>query len=331
MNLDQLQAIGHKLNRAECVLAHRSGLIFGADWTETGGISIVKPTGECAKLLTTTPGMKLRPNGIALESGGSFLLTHLGDNDGGVFRLYADGRTEAVVTHANGRPLPPTNFVTYDPSGRLWITVSTRLTPRANDYRASSSTGFIAVAEPGQTNARIVADGLGYTNECVVNLSAKVVYVNETFGRRLTAFSLKDDGSLYEQRVLTEFGAGTYPDGLAPDTLGNLWVTSIVSNRIIKISPDGQQEVMLEDSDPLHLSQTENAFLSDSLGREHLDNAQSQILKNCSCLAFGGNDLTTAYIGNLLDDCIHSIPTTTTGVAMPHWDCKLGPLENYLD
>jgi len=307
MNLDQLQAIGHKLNRAECVLAHRSGLIFGADWTETGGISIVKPTGECAKLLTTTPGMKLRPNGIALESGGSFLLTHLGDNDGGVFRLYADGRTEAVVTHANGRPLPPTNFVTYDPSGRLWITVSTRLTPRANDYRASSSTGFIAVAEPGQTNARIVADGLGYT------------------------FSLRDDGSLHEHRVLSEFGAGTYPDGLALDTSGNLWVTSIVSNRIIKVSPDGQQQIMLEDSDPLHLSQTENAFLSDSLGREHLDNAQSQILKNCSCLAFGGNDLTTAYIGNLLDDCIHSIPTTTTGVAMPHWDCKLGPLENYLD
>jgi sugar lactone lactonase YvrE len=331
MNLDQLQALGHNLCRAECILTHKSGLIFGADWTETGGISVIKPSGDCAKLLTNTPSLHLRPNGIALESGGTFLLTHLGDTDGGVFRLHADGHAEAVVTHADGAPLPPTNFVTFDPAGRLWITVSTRVTPRANDYRASANTGFIAIAEPGQTNARIVADGLGYTNECVIHPETNKVYINETFGRRISAFTLKEDGSLCEQRVLTQFGAGTYPDGLALDTSGNLWVTSIVSNRIIKVSPDGHQQLMLEDSDSQHLKKTEQAYQNNSLGREHLDNAHSRILKNCSCLAFGGNDLTTAYIGNLLDDCIHLIPTNTTGVAMPHWDCTLGPLEHYLD
>jgi hypothetical protein len=31
--------------------------------------------------------------------------------------------------------------------------------------------------------------------------------------------------------VVTEFGAGTFPDGLVQDATGDFWVTSIVSNR----------------------------------------------------------------------------------------------------
>jgi len=51
--------------------------------------------------------------------------------------------------------------VVTDSVGRVWITVSTRLTPRSRDYRKEAATGFIAVAEPGARDARIVADELG--------------------------------------------------------------------------------------------------------------------------------------------------------------------------
>ena len=47
--------------------------------------------------------------------------------------------------------------------GRVWVTVSTRLTPRALGYRSDVADGFVVRRRP--RGARIVADGLGYTNE----------------------------------------------------------------------------------------------------------------------------------------------------------------------
>jgi sugar lactone lactonase YvrE len=49
--------------------------------------------------------------------------------------------------------------------------------------------------------------------------------------RRLSRFALQADGSLGAKEVVTEFGAGTFPDGLAFDEEGHAWVVSIVSNR----------------------------------------------------------------------------------------------------
>ena len=39
--------------------------------------------------------------------------------------------------------------------------------------------------------------------------------------------------------TVTQFGAGDFPDGLAFDEEGHAWVVSIVSNRLIRVAPDG--------------------------------------------------------------------------------------------
>ena len=270
----------------------------------------------------------LRPNGIALENGGTVLLAHLGDTDGGIFRLHPDGEVEPVVTTVEGLPMPPANFVVKDSHDRIWITISTRLTPRAADYRASANTGFIAVAEPGQSDARIVADGLGYTNECVVDELRGHVWVNETFGRRLTRFDLHDTGlvTLGDAQRVHDFGEGSYPDGLALDEEGHLWVTSIVSNRIMRISPSGDLQLMYEDSEEAHLRWTEEAYRSDTLGREHLDNARGKSMKNISNLAFGGPSRQRLFVGNLLGDSLPYFDADFKGAVMPHWNVDLGEL-----
>ena len=48
---------------------------------------------------------------------------------------------------------------------------------------------------PGE-GSRIVAVGLAYTNEALVAPDGRSLYVNETFGRRLSRFPLRRDGSL---------------------------------------------------------------------------------------------------------------------------------------
>lgn len=316
------------LNRPECVIAHHSGLLFAPCWHGNGGVSVISPSGRTSHILAEGVSEALKPNGIALEPGGSFLLAHLGDARGAIVRLFADGRTELVTDQANGQPMPPANFVTLDRSRRIWITVSTRLTPRAADYRQTASSGFVAIHENGTT--RIVADGLGYTNEIAFSADDKTAWVNETFARRTTAFSLREDGALGDRETLVSHKAGTFPDGLTVDVEGGLWVTSIISNRVLRIA-NGAVTTVVEDSDPSHLSAVETAFNNDALGRPHLDCSYSKRLKNISNLAFGGPDLTTAYLGCLLGEQIGSFQSPVAGLPLPHWQADLGPLARYLE
>lgn len=313
------------------MLAHSSGLVFVPNWTNLGGVSVIKPSGQCSHLFCANAQQPIKPNGIALEAKGNFLLAHLGDNDGGVFRLDPQGKLRSVVTHANGLPLPPTNFITTDTRGRLWITVSTTKIPRAADYRATACTGFIAVANPGESNARIVASELGYTNECFIDLDRSAVYVNETFARRLTRFDLSDDGSLTNKSTVTQFGNGIFPDGVTVDEEGNFWIASIVSNSIIKVSPSGVQTLVFEDSDTSFVTNVEAAYQANRMGPEHLGSTGNTTLKNTSSIAFGGPERNRVYIGNLLGDCIHYFDTTFTGTAPVHWATPLGHLESLIE
>ncbi|MFT4729517.1 MAG: sugar lactone lactonase YvrE [Granulosicoccus sp.] len=325
--------IGNNLSRPECVVAHQSGLLIVPNWTLSGGISVISPTGNTHHIHSNYK-RTLRPNGIALENGGSILLAHMGETDGGIYRLFVDGSVEAVALTVEGLPMPPTNFVVKDSTERIWITVSTLKTPRASDYRLGANSGFIAVIEPNSNDARIVADGLGYTNECVVDEQRGELWVNETFGRRLTRFQLggfdSTNVTLTHPEIITHFGAGTYPDGLALDEEGQMWVTSIVSNRILRVSRTGSVTIVFEDSDAGHLQWTEKAFVENTLGREHLDNAKGKYMKNISNLAFGGPNRNNLYVGNLLGDSLPCFATDFCGAAMPHWSVPLGDLDDFL-
>lgn len=324
--------VGMGLQRPECVLAHRSGLLFVPNWAASGGYSLIDPVGRTHHVLARSSRLILRPNGIALEDGGAVLIAHLGDRDGGIYRLHTDSGVEPVVTMAGGKPLPPTNFVVKDSNRRIWLTVSTRHLPRHIDYRRNANSGFIAVAEPGSNNATIVADGLGYANECVIDEENCCVFVNETFGRRLTRFELQTEPQvkLSEPQVICRFSKGSYPDGMALDNEGHLWVTSIVSNRIMRVSMDGRSETIFEDSAADHVNTVENAYEQDQLARVHLDKVQSSQARNFSNVAFAGPSLSTLYIGNLLGNSLPYINTQFKGTAMSHWNVTLGELEFYL-
>jgi sugar lactone lactonase YvrE len=328
IDLDQVGFIGRGLQRPECVLCHQSGLLMTADWAGNGCVALIDPDGSVRRIEARDPPRPMRPNGIALEPGGSFLLADLGTEEGGVFRLGPDGSVEPLLTEVDGHVLPPTNFVHLDAEGRIWITVSTRLRPRHLGYRADVADGFIVLLDA--SGARIVADGLGYTNECVVSPDGAALYVNETFARRLSRFPLRAGGRLGNRETVATFGEGTYPDGLTFDAEGAVWVTSIVSNRVLRIAGDGDgaEELILEDVDPAHVAWTEAAYAAGRLGREHLDKAAGRKLRNISSLAFGGPDLRTAYLGCLLGDAIASFTSPVPGHPPPHWSTPLDILHS---
>ena len=309
--------IGAGLVRPECVLATRAGDLFTADWR--GGVAHIRPDGSQTLYSGPGPdGLALKPNGIALQRDGSFLVTHLGAAQGGVYRLTRDGAVTPWLRVVEGADLPPTNFVLLDNAGGAWVTVSTRLQPRALGYRRTCNDGFIVRVD--ERGARIVADGLGYTNEVALHPNGRWLYVNETFSRRLSRFALHADGSLGVKERVCEFGPGTFPDGLAFDEAGHAWVVSIVSNRLIRVAPDGAQTVWLEDADAEHLAWVEAAFEAGQMDRPHLDGIRSRRLRNISSIAFTGPDRCTAVLGCLLGDRLESLRLPVAGVAPTHWE-----------
>lgn len=314
--LASVHHVGRDLHRPEGVIAAASGDVYAADWR--GGVTRIAPDGTQQTVVGMHPdGGPLQPNGIALASDGTFLLAHLGAESGGVFRLHRGGRVEPVLTSVDGKPLPPTNFVIEDAHGRLWITVSTWLVPRALGYRPTASDGFVVLVD--RRGARIVADGLGYTNECALDPSGKWLWVNETFGRRLSRFPIVPDGSLGRRETVTTFGKGLYPDGLAFDVEGHAWVVSIVSNSVVRVAPDGGQSLVLEDADPAHVDWAEAAYLAGTMGRPHLDHAAGSVLRNISSVAFGGPGLRRAYLGCLLDQRLACFDAPVAGHPPAHW------------
>ena len=308
---------GSDLQRPECVLCTRAGDIFASD--HRGGVVRISPDGSQRLYLGRTEDLHgpLAPNGIALDRDGSFLIAHLADDVGGVFRLSRSGVVRPVLREVEGETLRATNFVLLDGLGRLWITMSTRRSPRSCSFRAGVDDGYIVLHDSHGT--RIVADGLGFANEVRIDAAGQWLYVNETYSRRLTRFRISESGDLHGREVFATFGHGTFPDGLAFDSAGALLVTSIVTNRLIRITPDGRQSVLLEDSDPAHVEWVEAAYLDGQLGRGHISNMPPSTLRSLTSIAFGGDDLRTAYLGVLLGDRLPCIRLDIPGAPMAHW------------
>jgi sugar lactone lactonase YvrE len=309
-----LETIGTGLSRPECVLVTRSGDVFVPEWP--GGVTVVHPDGRTHTWRAASPDMDLRPNGIALTPDGSFLIANLGDA-GGVWRLDRAGALTSVLTEVDGVPLPPANFVTVDEQGRTWISVSTRMNPRQKAWRADVADGFVVVIDAA--GPRIVADGLRYTNEVRPDPEGHWLYVIETFGRTVRRFPLRPHATLGAAETVFSLADGFFPDGFAFDEDGGLWVTSLVSNRLLRFHDD-RVETILEDVNPDFVTRVEQAFASRSMTAEHLGRIPGTTLQQLTSLAFGGPDRRTVYLGTLHGSCLYRFRATVAGARLPHWD-----------
>jgi sugar lactone lactonase YvrE len=111
-----------------------------------------------------------------------------------------------------------------------------------------------------------------------------------------------------------------YPDGLYFDETGAFWVVSIVSNRVLRVTADLQQQLIVDDADAEHVDWVEQAFAGGTMGRPHLDRAAGERLRNVSSIAFGGPDRRRSYLGCLLGDALMQFESPFAGVEPVHWN-----------
>ena len=320
IGVEQLGFVGRDLKRPECVLCMPSGRLYVAH--RGGGILRIEPDGTQALLKWQQPAgvHDFVPNGFALLPDGTFLVANMG-HDGGVWARRPGGRVEPYLMAADGERLAKANFVFNDTQGRVWITVTTRSEPLSKAMtglgQPELKDGFICMVDG--KGARIVADGFAFTNEARIDPRGERLYVVETQGRRIARFRLASSGELSGRETFASFGHGTFADGMAFDAEGQLWVTSIVSNRLLRIAPDGAIALVFEDGDPAHIAKVENALSDGSITREHFYMRSGTRLQNIASIAFGGPELRTAYLGSLAGDMLPVFQSPVAGLALPHW------------
>ena len=301
--------VGEGLQRPECVLTTAKGEVFAGDH-HSGIVEIGRPKRD---IVGAPPGFL--PNGVAMTRSREFLLANLGPG-GGVWRLDRDWRLFPHLFEADGELLRVCNFVGVDAAATEWISVSTRAWPREISFRPRHADGFIVRRDAA--GAHIVADGIGFTNECRVDPTGKWLYVNETCGKRISRFPV-NGSKLGRKETVHEFGAGEFPDGFAFDSEGGVWVACVCSNRLIRIELNGRRTLILDGSDAATVAEGEAFFNAGNGGRHHVEIGARSPLKNIASVAFGGPDLKTVYLGNLAGSQVISFASPIAGAEPVQW------------
>jgi sugar lactone lactonase YvrE len=249
----------------------------------------------------------------AQRPNGDFLFANLGEA-GGVWRVGKRGEARPFATEVDGLPIPPSNFVLVD-GERVWITVSAS-TRKHEHFTADEKTGQILLVQNG--NVTVAADGLTWTNEMRISPDGTHLFVNETFACRTIRFELAADGTL-SSPISIIYPSGTFPDGMAFDAEGSLWIVCVVSNRVIRVAPDMTWTIVFEDIDASALELIASAHVKGCLTRDMIVQSKGSHVSNLSSIAFGGPDLKTLYLGGLGINAIQVLQTSVAGLPMAHW------------
>ena len=307
-----LTPIGTDLNRPECVLAGQDGSVYSGDWTF--GIARTTPDGKTSSAVETDLiGQGFLPNGIALVPNGDFIFANLGVA-GGVWQVGPRGEARPLATEVDGRPIPPANFVLID-GDRVWITVSAS-TRQHEFFTAAEKTGQILLLQNG--TVKVAASGLTWTNEMRISSDGKHLFVNETFACRTIRFDVATDGALSHPFQLN-YPEGTFPDGMAFDAEGGLWIACVVSNRLIRVAPDMSWSILFEDINHEAFETIASAHSNGHLTRDMIVQSRGSLVSNLSSVAFGGPDLKTLYLGGLGNKAVYSWQCPVAGMPMAHW------------
>jgi sugar lactone lactonase YvrE len=179
------------------------------------------------EVICEVPG---QPSGLGWLPDGRMLVVSMKDRK--LMRRDPDGLK--TVADLSGLAPFDCNDMVVDARGRAYVgnfgfDLYANETPRP--------TTLVMVSPDGA--ARIVAEDLMFPNGMVITPDGKTLIVGETFGARLTAFDIADDGSLANRRVWADLGTSP-PDGICLDAENAIWVACPTKSEVIRVKNGGE-------------------------------------------------------------------------------------------
>jgi sugar lactone lactonase YvrE len=158
------------------------------------------------------------PSGLGWLPDGRLLVVSMRDRR--LLRLDPEGLTE--VADLSAHAAFHCNDMVVDAQGRAYVG-NFGFDLNAGDKPVSAN--LILVHPDGRSE--IAAPDLQFPNGTVITPDGQTLIVAESFGARLTAFDIAEDGTLSGRRVWAEL-EGAVPDGICLDEEGAIWLASPV-------------------------------------------------------------------------------------------------------
>jgi sugar lactone lactonase YvrE len=322
-----IRYVGQDLQRPECILAERDGTLWTAD--ARGGVMRIATDGTQRLIAQAPTGTSLNgersaeqlilggtlPNGIAFDGNGDILIANFGTD--AIELMTRDGRSRTLHDRIDGQPLGKTNFVLTDRRSRIWFTVTTRLQPWTRSINEKAPDGYVGLID--DQGIRIVADGFVGTNEIRLDANEEWLYVVESNARRISRLRVAADGSLSQREVFGPANLGGIPDGFAFDGAGNLWITLIMAERLVALTPQGDLLTLLDDGRPEAIANFDRHFWAGTMTPEIMATCAGTLAPWMASLTFGGPDLKTVYLGSLMGHSLPCFRSPVAGLPMAHW------------
>jgi L-arabinonolactonase len=218
--------------------------------------------------------LDLRPSAIAPLRDGRLLL----GTDAGV--VLFDPKTSAaehkLVLEAD-RPDNRSNDGGADRQGRFWLGTM--------DDAGARASGAVYRIDPDWSVTRVI-DGLGIPNTLQVSPDGRTLYLADSRAQVIWAYDLEPGtGALGYRRVFVDTkGSPASPDGSAVDVDGFLWNAQWGASRVVRYSPDGEVDRVIEmpvsqptkcafggpDLDVLYITSAREGLAEAALAREPL-------------------------------------------------------------
>jgi gluconolactonase len=309
IQISNLEAIGHGIERPEQVLVTRDDRVYASD--KASAVAQVRRNGDLQRIGHAGG----EPNGIAMRGNGSILIANFGL--GALQELDpATGSMRVLLSDTVGNlSLQWINYVLVDSSGALWVSVCSRNSDLRHTLVHGTPDGYLFRMSGPDSAPTVVADMVNFPNCMALDEREEYLYVVRTLKADVVRFALRgtelgpeeqfspplggrrDDeygehaaAFLADRTVTRRWGMA---DGCGFDAAGNLWVTLARANRIVAVTPDRRVLTIAEDPEGV-------------------------LLSGPTSVAWGGSDMCDVYIGSLETPYILRGRSSLPGMPMVH-------------
>lgn len=256
-----------RLDHPEGIAVHRDGSVWCGG--EGGQIYRVESDGSSMEEITSSGGFS---QGMAFDAEDNLFVCDL--KQAAVLRLDAkSGALEKFADNVDGRGINICNHLAFGLRGELYV----------SDSNAFKEPGpGIFRFEPDGTGELWYSEPINFANGLALSPDGRYLYVAETFGYAIFRIRIEEDGSAGAREEVAKI-PGVLPDGLAFDTVGNLYVACYEPSQVLRVSTDGTVARFIGDEEahlfchPTNLAFRDGTLFTTNLGRWHITAVETDV------------------------------------------------------